>query len=304
MNRVGPATLLVILVAILLGLAGAYGVRQRLKASPPAAPAPVASKPKPKMYRVPLALIDLPAGRKIAPSDVVAVEMTREQFAARKVMGDASLNSQYVIGRYLKEPVAAKDPFPVSKLYPEGVEPSLADRLGPGQRAVSVAIQPISAVGGFARPGSRVDVVFRARPSDARDRLVPEVTFTLLAGVEVLALGGSSFPGEPTRGTLASVTLAVSPEQVRMLNVVEGKGELSLSMRGPGAEPDPAEVPDKLTLEALLGLDRKPPPAPASAAPATFTAEIYRGGKKETVTFTRTAAAPVRETAAVPVNPY
>ena len=62
MNRLGPATLIVIIVAILLGAAGAYGVRQHLRTPPPQA---VVAPPAPpaKIYRVPIALIDLPAGR-------------------------------------------------------------------------------------------------------------------------------------------------------------------------------------------------------------------------------------------------
>jgi pilus assembly protein CpaB len=276
--RLGPATFVVIVTAVLLGLAGAYGVRQYLK-PPPAVvkPAPVAEPPKPKKYKVPFAMYDLPANRKIAISDVSAVELTREEITKRKLPPDAPLDFRYVIGRYLKEPVAQSGHFQVSKLYPAGVEPSLSDLLKPGQRAVTVPIKPVHAAGGFATPGTSVDVVFRTtRSASEKDAPIPEVTFTLLDGVQVLALGDSKFPGAPPTGTVSSVTLAVTPDQAQMLQVVEGKGELTLAVRAVGTKPEPPAVPDKMTLERLLGLESAAPP---------FTAEIYRGSNKQTLTF-------------------
>lgn len=282
--RLGPATFVVLVTAVLLGLAGAYGVRQYLKPQPVVVkPPPPVEPPKPKKYKVPFAMYDLPANRKIAISDVTAVELTREEITKRKLPSDTPLDFRYVIGRYLKEPVPSAGHFQVSKLFPAGVEPSLSDLLKPGQRAVTVPIKSVNATGGFATPGTLVDVVFRSAQSvAAKENPIPEVTFTLLDGVQVLALGDSKFPGAPPSGTVSSVTLAVSPDQAQMLQVVEGKGELSLALRAVGTKPEPPAVPDKMTLEKLLGLT--PPTAP-------FTAEIYRGSNKQTLTFDRRGSA-------------
>lgn len=294
MSRLGPATLIVLIVAILLGMVGAYGVRQYLRVPPAPKVVSVVEVPKPKKYRVPFALVDLPAHRKVVISDITSIELTREEVAKRKLPTDASLDFRYVIGRVLKEPVPAKGPFPISKFYPAGVEPNLADLLKPGQRAVTVPIRAVDAAGGFATPGSLVDVVFRSKPTEVKDLIVPEVTLTLLQNVLVLALGNSSFPGMPPKGAANSVTVAVTPDQAQMLQVVEGKGELSLAMRAPGVAPEAPMVPDRLTLEKLLGLSR------TVVAPA-FTAEIYRGGNKQTVTFIRPPGAVV--VPAVPTLP-
>ncbi len=278
MSRLGPATLVVIIIAILLGLAGAYGVRQYLKPVPaPPAPPPVVEAPKPRKYKVPFAMYDLPANRKLVISDVTSIEMTMEDVKKRKLASDTPLDFRYVLGRTLREPVPANGTFRVSKFFPAGVEPSISDLLKPGQRAVTVPIKGVNATGGFATPGTLVDVMFRTAHSRAERELpIPEVTFTLIDGAEVLALGDSKFPGTPASGSVMSVTLAVSPEQAQMLEVVEGKGDLSLVARAQGTKAEPPAVPDKLSLEKLLGL--VPGPAP-------FTAEIYRGSRKETLIF-------------------
>lgn len=286
MSRLGPATLVVIVAAIVLGLAGAFGARQLFRA----APARLAAAPEPapqKKFRVPFAIAELPAFRKIAASDVSSRELTREQLrdlvAKKDIPQDAPLDFRYVVGRYLRKPVGSNKAFSVAELFPEGVEPSLSERLKPGQRAVTVAIRNVAATGGFALPGSFVDLLFRSKKEESKSIEVPEVTLTLLENVEVLALDSSSFPGTPSRPSVRSVTLAVSPEQAQILQVVEGKGELSLAMRSPGAEPL-GNVPDRLSLEKLLGL--VPKPAPPPPAPV-YTVETYRGTTRQTISFVR-----------------
>jgi pilus assembly protein CpaB len=162
-------------------------------------------------------------------------------------------------------------------LYPEGYGPNLADNVKPGFRAVTVPIAGSGAVNGFAAPGSIVDVIFRAAARRGQRNLnIPEVTLTLLEGVEVLALGTTSTPGIRAPGSPSNVTLAVTPEQASALKVVEGRGELSLMLRSPGEVG--AARPAQVTLEELLGLQPEPPP---------FTSEIYRGASRQTVTFQR-----------------
>jgi Flp pilus assembly protein CpaB len=190
------------------------------------------------------------------------------------------LDARQIAGRILREPVKAGDAFLISRLYPEGMGPSLAERLKPGYRAVTVPIQMSGAVDGFAQPGSVVDIVFRtSTATDPRTSDIPDATLTLLERVEVLAVGGNSALGSrPDNNRIASVTLAVLPEQAQALKAVEGRGQLSFALRGPSDVVAASAAQDPVSLERLLGLKPQRP---------VFVAEIYRGAARQTVTFER-----------------
>lgn len=275
MSRISSGTMTVAIFALLMGLAGAYTVRQYLN-KPEAAPVVAPTPPRPPAT-IPLASLDLVAGKVISLGDMAVVPLTSD--LRKKVGGDAMTNARQLVGRILKAPLKKGEPFLTTSLYAEGMGPSVVERLQPGFRAVTVHVNNIGSVAGFAGPGTVVDVLFRA---SARNHL-PETTVTLLQKVEVLAFGEGVVPGvkhtgaTPQSSQQGMVTLAVSPAQANALKVVEGQGEMSLAIRG--TDDDTllaAGTLPTLTLDQLLGI--RPPPAPTSM-------EIYRGGSRQTLIF-------------------
>ena len=282
MARISPGTMTAAIFAILVGLAGAYMVRQYLSH-----PQTAVVEQGPEMITVPVAGVDLIAGRSLSIHDIAIHRMTREEFARTPYANlEFMTDSRQIAGRMLREPVKKGEVFLTTSLYPEGMGPGVAEFLKPGQRAVTVSIENVGAVEGFARPGTLVDVLYRSTATDT----VPEVTMTLLDRVEVLAVGKMSVPGHEVsvageqsgRGT---VTLAVNPDQAKALKVVEGRGELTLALRNPD---DAATLSSlgyehhKVTLFQVLGLPE--PKGPKSM-------DIYLGGVKNTVTFGPSAGA-------------
>lgn len=229
MGRVSPGTMTVAIVAILIGLGGAYVVRQQMH-QPELPPMPV---PKPQNVIVPVALTDLEAGRTVTINDIAVRSFAPDQFADSNFAGLAFMrDSQQIVGRTLRVALERGKAFLPEEMYPEGMGPDLAERLQAGFRAVTVPIENIGAVQGFARPGSFVDVLFRVDENANEER--PEVTLTLLERVEVLAIDTYTQPGQQvTLDTEGSVTLAVRPHQAKILKVVEGRGSLSLTLRNP-----------------------------------------------------------------------
>jgi pilus assembly protein CpaB len=216
--------------AILVGLGGAFVVRQHLH-KPELPPLPQLAVDDDII--VPVALTDLEAGRTLTINDVARVRMSRDKFAKSPYAGQSFLRvSEQIANRTLKTSMKQGDAFLAQNLYPEGMGPDLAQRLQAGYRAVTVPIANVGAVQGFARSGSIVDVLFRVEATEAEDR--PQETMTLLERVEVLAIDTYTQPGQQVEleqdGT---VTLAVTPHQAKMLKVVEGRGELSLTLRNP-----------------------------------------------------------------------
>ncbi|MCO6457790.1 MAG: Flp pilus assembly protein CpaB, partial [Pirellulaceae bacterium] len=286
MSRISPGTVIVGIFAVLFGLVGAYAVRKSLQRPEQQAEAP-------QLNVVPVASIDLIPGRTLSVGDIAIMRLTAEQIRERGLPEGYMTNSQQIIGRTLREPLKQGQPFMTTDLYPEGMGPSVAERLKPGLRAVTVPIANTAAVAGMATPGSFVDVLFRTDSSFGGEELA-QTTITLLESVEVLAFGQNILPGTrpPNRPQAQdTVTLAVSPEQAAALKVVEDRGDLMLTLRSP-ADLEYISDPQPLTLDSLLGLAAAPPPA---------TTEIYRGTNKETMSFlseeppmTRITARPVR----------
>ena len=256
----------VAIFALLLGLAGAYTVRQVLQ-QPSAAAAAAAAAPR--NQSIAFASTDLTPGKTLTLGDIVMMSLSPDQLKRRKVPADAMAGSQFLVGRILKSPLKKGDPFLTTDLYPDGLGPSVADRLKPGFRAVTISVSDLAAVSGFASPGSYVDVMFRVEQRD----LSPETTLTLVEGVEVLAYGQSTVPGTRA-GAKGMVTLAVTPKQAAALQVATGHGEMMLAMRSPN---DLASSGDgnRTTLDQLLGQQY--------AGPRRL--EIYRGGARQTLLF-------------------
>ena len=231
MNRVSPGTMTVVIFAILVGLGGAFFVRQQM--GQPQLPdlSDINLKGGDKMIVVPVAGIDIQQGRKLAIHDIVIHRFTPEQFAKSEFAGRPFINNTNLIfDRVVNQDIAKGSLFLPDSFYANGFGPGVAERLQPGFRAVTVPIENVGAVTGFALPGSVVDVLFRSEPEGDR----PEVTMTLLEQVEVLALADNVMAGQKTKvESEGSVTLAVTPAQAKVLKVVEGRGEISLTLRNP-----------------------------------------------------------------------
>lgn len=273
MRRLSPGTLIVGMFAILFGLLGAYGVKAYITQEPP----PPAQETKVVTVSVPLAAMDLPAGRTVADGDVMMMPMTPEQIAKAKLPAIWMDKVAQITGRTLREPIKQGRPFEPTSFYPKGIGPNVAEDLKPGERAVTIPIKNDAVDGTFVTPGAIVDVLFRATPDEKAD--VPDATVTLLSRVRILAVGQITVAGTiaaaQEAGKTQAVTLAVNPTQARALKVVEGRGTLTLVLRNP-ADNAPADTGGPTTLPGLLGMKETTRP---------FVSEIYRRGGLATLTF-------------------
>lgn len=283
MAKFSPGTMTAVVFAILVGLGGAYTVRQYLEKEPVEEVAETATPPA---IIVPVAIRDIESGRKIALTDIsIARFATREEFNESPYAKQPFIpNTEFIIGRTLQSDLKQGDVFGPTAMFPEGTGPGIADRLKPGYRAVTVPIQGVGAVAGFATPGAIVDVLFRSTPTEG----YPEVTMTLLDRVGILAVDEQSVAGQAatkvknddSRSDSLSVTLAVTPDQAKALKVVEGRGTLTMTLRG---EDDFSEFTSfdsrqsqHMTLEQLLGM-------PMMSRRTTM--DVWLGGAKQTHVF-------------------
>lgn len=295
---VTTGTLRVGILAILAGLIGAYVIQQVLTSKPE----PV--KAAPIVQTIPQAAAELPEGRVVTLGDIVLVPMTQTQLQktgvdATTVMVDPS----QIIGRRLRQPLSQGELFTTTKMFLEFSGPDLSQKLKPGYRAFSISSHDQTT---NYQPGMVVDVLFRTNPRPARDgfQAIPEMTVTLLQSLEIvhvelppppkptdnrrsLMLDLSQRSGSQSARPPKVITLAVTPEQAKILKTAMGRGEISLS---PWSAQDRVAIPESakegLTLEKILGIE-PPPPAPAPIPP--FITEVYRRGQADVRGYSRDA---------------
>jgi pilus assembly protein CpaB len=172
--------------------------------------------------------------------------------------------------------------------------------VGDGKRAMTVRVNDVIGVAGFALPGNYVDIMVNtqeegSKPSD-KDRAISKI---VLERILVLAVAQEANRDETKPKVVNAVTLEVTPIQAEKLDLARSVGNLSLVLRNQ-VDPNPTATVGA-TKESLLGLaERAPKPAPvkpapkrvvvanvAPAAPArpSDCVEVIRGGTKTTECF-------------------
>lgn len=155
----------------------------------------------------------------------------------------------------------------------------LASVLAPDSRAISLKVDEETGVSGLIRPGDNVDVVL-TQVFEKADPVRRAVSETVLSNVRVIAIdqeiaqGGRPI-GSAIAGKMAqTVSLELTPEQVKKVSVAKQLGTLSLVVRAA------AEQWDKADTGATSSCDVSPELARQSVvAGQSTTVAIYTGSE-------------------------
>lgn len=126
------------------------------------------------------------------------------------------------------------------KLSPQGTRGGLPPRIPEDMRAITIAVNEISGVGGFILPGNYVDVLVTTR--EGQTAKLP-TTHTLLQNLLVLGIDQLSSEDEEKPKVVNAVTLLVNPNEGKMLTLAQEIGSLNLLLRN---EFDASIVQDEL----------------------------------------------------------
>ena len=167
-----------------------------------------------------------------------------------------------VIGRGLIVPLVKNEPLLAAKLASKEAGAGLPPIIPEGMRAVSVRVNEVIGVAGYVLPGTRVDVVATANPSNQPSDTTSKL---ILSNVQVLTAGTrleqDQEKGKPMQVTV--VTLLVYPDQAERLALASTEGKIQLALRNPldqGAPETPGVKP-----AMLLGIVKAPAPAKSVA---------------------------------------
>jgi len=156
------------------------------------------------------------------------------------------------------------------KLAPVGTQGGLSAVIADGKRAMTVRVNDVVGVAGFALPGNYVDVMVNAQQDKARGEEGKQISKTVLEHVLVLAVAQEAGRDDTKPKVVSAVTLELSIEDSEKLDLARSVGTLSLVLRN---QVDKAKVVTAgITKSQLFGEKEIQPvpvvaPAPAAAKP-------------------------------------
>lgn len=214
--------------------------------------------------KVAVAAADLNIGQRIGPEHIRLID-----WPVGSVPAGAFAATEALDGRVAKTSVLRDEPVLESKLAPIGTKGGLSAVIAEGKRAITVRVNDVVGVAGFALPGNYVDVIVSTREDRTQDER--NVSKIVLEKILVLAVAQEASRDETKPKVVNAVTLEVTPEEAEKLDLARSVGTLSLVLRNQ-IDDDPAQTRGA-TKDTLLGI--KPPPKPAPPA-ATPTVKVVR----------------------------
>ena len=271
----------IIPIALVSGVLASFGVFQYLKEQEK-------QNTKPAVANVPIVVAaqDLYLGTTLR-EDNIQVKQWPEDIVPAGNFQDPNV----LVGRVLKTDIFAGEAVLAAKLAPEGSSGGVSSLISPGMRAMTVAVNTVSGVGGFILPKARVDVLATLNPVGISSR-EKTTTKMILQNVQVLAVDQTFRKNDDSPVTVQSVTMLVSPEDAEKLVLAGNEGKLQLTLRNT-ADPE-VHTTSGISLGKLLGspkvtprrrVRRPPKPKKVEEPPQPRVVEVIRANERSETTF-------------------
>ena len=208
--------------------------------------------------RIVVATVGIVQGTRLIPDNLQLAE-----WPAGSVPPGAITDIKLLENRIARADMGAGEPVLETKLAPPGTTGGLSAVVATGKRAMTVRVNDVVGVAGFALPGNYVDILvsLEASGGDNGARSAP-ISKIVLERILVLAVAQESNRDDTKPRVVNAVTLELTPDQVEKLDLARSIGSLSLVLRNQ-VDPQPANTAGA-TRESVLGL---PPVAPVAVAP-------------------------------------
>jgi pilus assembly protein CpaB len=204
-----------------------------------------------------VAAVDIELGTKINPQMVTQVD-----WPSGSVPTGAFANPKELQDRVMKVSVQRGEAILERKLAPPGTTGGLSAVIAEGKRAMTVRVNDVVGVAGFALPGNYVDVMVNTQQERGEERGGAQgnnqISLTVLEHVLVLAIAQEASRDDTKPKVVSAVTLELNPADAEKLDLARSVGSLSLVLRN---QLDKKSVPSSgITRAQLLGLQSAPPP--------------------------------------------
>jgi len=265
--------LIVMAVAILFGLAAVVFASRWLL-----------NQPGSSSGRIVVATADISLGQRLAPDMFKLAE-----WPADSVPKGAFTDPQKLSGRVLKSNLLMGEPVSEAKLAPSGTLGGLSALISEGKRAITVRVNDVIGVAGFALPGNYVDIIVSTQkdPQPGYETREQSISKIVLERILVLAVAQEVNRDETKPKVVNAVTLEVTPEQAEKLDLARSVGTLSLALRNQ-VDPQSASTEGATKLTLLPAntppVPPKPAPKPATTRPAPVVVKVAAPVKRDCAT--------------------
>lgn len=209
--------------------------------------------------QVAVANVDIEIGARVGP------EMVRlTDWPEGSVPPGAFKVADELVGRVVISSVLRGEPLIESRLAPVGTKGGLSAVVPEGKRAMTVRVNDVVGVAGFALPGTFVDVMVNTQiegsKNNDKDRTISKI---VLERILVMAVAQEADRDTTKPKVVNAVTLELTPGQAELLDLARSVGTLSLVLRN---QTETARTDTEgVTKAELLGLKEEAAPAPAPA---------------------------------------
>ena len=176
--------------------------------------------------KIVVAAVDIPAGSRLEPEMLTTIDWPSAALPAGAIKETAQLK-----GRVVKLDLVRGEAVIDGKLAPVGTMGGLAAVIAEGKRAMTVRVNDVVGVAGFALPGNYVDILVHAqRDGDVKGETRP-ISKTVLEHVLVLAVAQEANRDDTKPKVVNAVTLELSLADSEKLDLARSIGTLSLALR-------------------------------------------------------------------------
>ncbi|MFA9218171.1 MAG: Flp pilus assembly protein CpaB [Sphingomonadaceae bacterium] len=212
-------------------------------------------------HKIVVATVDVNLGQRLAPEMVKLIDWPGDSLPRGALRDPLKLS-----GRVLKASVLRDEPLTEAKLAPVGTLGGLSALINEGKRAITVRVNDVVGVAGFALPGNFVDIIVYTQADGSGGQAISKI---VLERILVLAVAQEVARDETKPRVVNAVTLEVTPQQAEKLDLARSVGSLSLALRNQ-IDPQPG-VTVGATKASLLGTEAVAP-VPAASTAATSPA--------------------------------
>ena len=211
--------------------------------------------------KVVVAAVDINLGTRLTPEMLRVADWPSASVPSGTVADAKALDS-----RVTRASLQRGEPLNESKLAPLGASGGLSAVVAEGKRAMTVRVNDVIGVAGFALPGNFVDILVSTQgekegQGSGRDISISKL---VLERILVLAVAQEASQNETKPKVVSAVTLEVTPEQAEQLDLARSVGQLSLVLRNQ-VDVKPA-LTAGATKQSLLYAHLPAPPAPLRPA--------------------------------------
>lgn len=245
--------------------------------------------------KVVVAAADIQLGSRLSSQMLKTVD-----WPAGSIPTGAVTKAETLEDRVVKTSVLRGEPILEAKLAPVGTKGGLSAVIPEGKRAMTVRVNDVIGVAGFALPGNYVDIVINTQ-LDGAGGAGKQISKIVLENILVLAVAQEANRDETKPRVVNAVTLELTPEQAEKLDLARSVGTLSLVLRnqidkdgvetrgimkpqllaGDKVEPQPEKKEPKL----VRAVPVKKKPAVVTVVATKDTVEVIKGVVKTKVEF-------------------